>query len=64
MGLVLALLELACLFGNPLVFLVEPPGSTRVAMYIVGVWGLMLLGLTGLWLQSVTAPPAQPDAVL
>lgn len=51
-GLVLALLALAAVFGRPVAFLVEPGPSTSVSLYIGGAWGLMLLGLAGLWLPS------------
>jgi formate-dependent nitrite reductase membrane component NrfD len=50
--LVLALLALAAVFGRPFAFLVEPSFYTSVSLYIGGAWGLMLLGLAGLWLPS------------
>lgn len=54
--LFLALLALATVFGRPMTFLVGPGHSTRVAMYLGGAWGLMFLGLAGLWLSHSRRP--------
>lgn len=51
-GLVLALLALAAIFGRPLALLLELGPSSRVSLYVSGAWGLMLLGLAGLWLPT------------
>jgi hypothetical protein len=54
-GPVLALLALVTVFGRPFVFLADPDPSTTVSLYIGGAWGLLIMGLAGLWLPS-TAP--------
>ena len=56
--LVLAWLSLAAVFGRPFALLVEPSPPTSVSLYIGGAWGLMLLGLAGLWLPSTSLQQA------
>ena len=58
LGLLLALLALAAVFGRPFAYLIGPGPATSVSLYIGGAWGLMLLGLAGLWLPSSGLQPA------
>lgn len=61
-GLALSFLALLAVFGKPLIVLFQPGLNAQLVMYIGGAWGLMLLGLAGLWQPAPAANASSESA--